>query len=387
MLALETPQGSLTYDELAERAAAVRITAPRVALALPAGLDFVVALHACIQAGVEAVPVDLREPQWRTAGAGQVIEALEPGEQISGDGFGLLMHTSGTTGVPAPVALSLANIEANADAVLSVIEPGRWLCPLPLSHIGGLMVLLRAWHSRTTAVLGPAGTEDVTVASLVPTQLNRLIHRPPPASLECVMLGGAPADPTLLGRARDAGWPVRPSYGLTQACSAVALADVGDTETSGRPLPGMTSRSRGDGEIIVAGPSVVGGEHATGDLGTWLGDRLVVLGRKVDTIVSGGENVMPQEVEAALLSHPAVREAGVFGRPDPEWGEAVTALRRRRGRRRPNCASTPRRGSPASRSRRRSRSWTSLPRNPAGKLLRRELSVGPRAARARSLPR
>ena len=62
-----------------------------------------------------------------------------------------------------------------------------------------------------------------------------------------------------------------------------------------------------DGEIIVAGPSVVGGVHATGDLGSWDGDRLVVHGRKVDTIVSGGENVMPQEVEAVLLSHPAVR--------------------------------------------------------------------------------
>ena len=53
-----------------------------------------------------------------------------------------------------------------------MIAPGRWLCPLPLSHIGGLMVLLRAWHSRTTAVIGPADTEDVTVASLVPTQLR-----------------------------------------------------------------------------------------------------------------------------------------------------------------------------------------------------------------------
>ena len=191
----------------------------------------------------------------------------------------------------------------------SVIEPGRWLCPLPLSHIGGLMVLLRSWLTRTTAVLGPADTPDVTVASLVPTQLARLIHRPPPASLQCVMLGGAPADPTLLVRAREAGWPVRPSYGLTQACSAVTLADVGDVSSSGRPLPGLDVSLAEDGEIIVAGPSVVGGVHATGDLGSWDGDRLVVHGRKVDTIVSGGENVMPQEVEAVLLSHPAVAEA------------------------------------------------------------------------------
>src|SRR4051812_8591923 len=258
MPAVETPQGSLTYDELDERASRVRISAPRVAIAMPPGLDFAVALRACMSAGVEAVPVDLREPSWRTAGAGQVITEIDNGRQENGDGFGLLMHTSGTTGKPKPIAISAANIEANADAVLSVIAPGRWLCPLPLSHIGGLMVLLRSLRSRTTAVIGPAGTPEVTVASLVPTQLARLIHRAPAPSLQCVMLGGAPADPTLLTRARDAGWPVRPSYGLTQACSAVALAEIGDVETSGRPLPGLTIELAADGEIIVAGPSVVG---------------------------------------------------------------------------------------------------------------------------------
>src|SRR6201999_1384725 len=88
---------------------------------------------------------------------------------------------------------------------------------------------------------------------------------------------------------------------------------------SGRPLPGIKITLAEDGEIIIDG------RLYTGDLGEWRDDRLVVHGRKVDTIVSGGENVMPQEVEAALLSHPAVEQAGVFGRPDPEWGEAVTA--------------------------------------------------------------
>lgn len=373
MNAIETPQGSLTYDELAERASSVRISAPRVALALPPSLDFVVALHACLQAGVEAVPVDLREPEWRTAGAGQVITELERGEQVAGDGFGLLMHTSGTTGVPKPVRITRANIEANADAVLSVIAPGRWLCPLPLSHIGGLMVLLRAARSRTTAVLGPADTPDVTVASLVPTQLARLIHAPPPETLTTVMLGGAPADPTLLSRARAAGWPVRPSYGLTQACSAVALADVGDTETSGRPLPTLTIELADDGEIIVSGPSVVGGTHATGDLGTFTDDgRLIVHGRKVDTIVSGGENVMPQEVEAVLLSHPAVAEAAVFGRPDPEWGEAVTAAVVLRAPASDLKAFTRERLAPFKVPKAIER-VDALPRNAAGKVLRREL--------------
>ena len=374
MNAIETPQGSLTYDELAERASSVRITAPRVALALPPSLDFLVALHACVQAGVEVVPVDLREPSWRVADAGQVITEIDNGNQVNGAGFGLVVHTSGTTGVPRPIRLSHAQIQANSDAVTSVIEPGRWLCPLPLSHIGGLMVVLRSWLTRTTAVIGPADTPDVTVASLVPTQLARLIDRPPPASLECVMLGGAPADPTLLTRARDAGWPVRPSYGLTQACSAVALADVGDTETSGRPLPGLTIELAHDGEIIVSGASVAGGTHATGDLGAFTDDgRLVVHGRKVDTIVSGGENVMPQEVEAVLLSHPAVAEAAVVGRPDPEWGEAVTAFVVLRADA-PDLRAFARERLAPFKVPKRIEQVEALPRNAAGKILRRELA-------------
>jgi len=371
--AIETPQGSLTYDELAERASSVRITAPRVALALPPSLDFVVAVHACLQAGVEVVPVDLREPSPRLADAGQVITEIDNGNQVNGAGFGLVVHTSGTTGVPQPICLSAAQIQANSDAVTSIIEPGRWLCPLPLSHIGGLMVVLRSWLTRTTAVLGPADTPDVTVASLVPTQLARLIHRSPPPTLQCVMLGGAPADPTLLTRAREAGWPVRPSYGLTQACSAVALADVGDTETSGRPLPGLTITLEEDGEIVVAGPSVVGGTHATGDLGSWLDDRLVVHGRKVDTIVSGGENVMPQEVEAVLLSHPAVAEAAVFGRADPTWGEAVTAFVVLRDEA-PDLRDYARARLAGFKVPKSIESVDALPRNAGGKLLRRELS-------------
>ena len=156
------------------------------------------------------------------------------------------------------------------------------------------------------------------------------------------MLGGAPADPTLLVRAREAGWPVAPTYGLTQACSAVTVAPAGGHRDLRPPASRLhRRRSRADGEIVV------NGRLQTGDLGR-LDERgrLIVLGRKVDTIVSGGENVMPTEVEAALLAHPAVAEAGVFGRPDPEWGEAVTAHVVLRARRRPVAAARVRRPAP-----------------------------------------
>ena len=107
----------------------------------------------------------------------------------------------------------------------------------------------------------------------------------------------------------------------------MTVAEPGDTRTCGRALPGLRVSIAPDDEILVEGASVAGGGILrTGDLGR-LDERgrLIVAGRKADTIVSGGENVMPAEVEAVLLAHPAVAEAGVFGRADPQWGEAVTA--------------------------------------------------------------
>ena len=387
-LAVEADDGALTYGELLARAgagAAELRGASRVAIALPAGLEFAVALHACLLAGAAAVPVDLREPVPRLAGAEITIDAPLPRTPRTSrtprtpdlSTPALVVHTSGTTGTPRPVVLTLGQILHNAlgcAVALGHDRAERWLCPLPLSHVGGLMVLLRSTIYGTTAVLGAADRDDVTIASLVPTQLGRLLDREPPASLRVVMLGGAPADLTLLTRARDAGWPVAPTYGLTQACSAVTVAPVGDTETSGQPLPGVSVTVQDDGEIVVDGPTVAERLH-TGDLGELdARGRLRVLGRKLDTIVSGGENVMPSEVEAALLAHPAVAEAGVFGRPDPQWGEAVTAHVVLRAPLEPGelreFAATrlarfkvPKTIEPVA----------SLPRNAGGKLLRREL--------------
>jgi o-succinylbenzoate---CoA ligase len=411
--ALESPDGVLAYAELLDRARAgaqalaergVR-RGDRVALRLPAGEAFVVALHACLLLGAAAMPVDLRlgerEQRLQLASAATAVDdrivvgapnaptairradtpsrspEVQPLEDVA-----LVVHTSGTTGDPQPVELTHGNVLANAlgTAVALGHDPAeRWLCPLPLTHVGGLMVLLRSAIFATTAVLGPADRIGVTLASLVPTQLSRLLEAgtPPPATLRTVMLGGAPADPTLLRRARDAGWPVSPSYGLTQACSAVTLAEPGDLESSGAPLPGLRVEIAPDGEILVHGPTVAGGGVLrTGDLGRLdARGRLHVVGRKSDTIVTGGENVAPAEVEAVLLEHPAVREAGVFGRPDPTWGEAVTAkvvLRDGAGPEelRAWCAArlarykVPKAIEPAD----------ELPRNAAGKLLRRALS-------------
>jgi o-succinylbenzoate---CoA ligase len=342
-VALEAPDGTRTYAELLDGARgaagelAARGVAPgdRVAIALPAGVAFAEALHGCLLLGAAAMPVDLRLGE-RERAALLATAAIVVDEPLEGDGpftggeGTLVVHTSGTTGAPQPVELTLGNIQANAlgSAVALGLDPNeRWLCPLPLSHVGGLMVLLRSAIYATTAVVGPPEIGDVTLASMVPTMLARLLDTAPGPRLRAVLLGGAPADRALLTRARDAGWPVAPTYGLTQACSSVTVGEIGDVETSGRALPGVTVSVAPDGEILVEGPTVAGGGTLrTGDLGRVdERGRLIVTGRKADTIVSGGENVAPAEVEAVLLEHPAVADAGVFARPHPEWGEAVTA--------------------------------------------------------------
>jgi O-succinylbenzoic acid--CoA ligase len=163
------------------------------------------------------------------------------------------------------------------------------------------------------------------MVSLVPTMLSRLLDaglREPP-SLRWALLGGGPIAPALLERAAEAGVPVAPTYGMTEACSQIA--------THGWPLPRVQLRIA-DGEVLVRGPNVAAGAVAddgwlyTGDLGEIdERGRLVITGRRADTIISGGENVAPDEVEAVLLEHPAVADAAVHGRADPEWGEAVIA--------------------------------------------------------------
>ncbi|MBV9335696.1 MAG: AMP-binding protein [Solirubrobacterales bacterium] len=351
-VAIEGRERSLTYAELRDaagaRAGAVR--AGRVALALPAGEEFVIALHACLLAGAAVVPIDLRlsaaEQKQRLAGVDLMVsEPLIPGRGAVAQGHRdrpvAVLHTSGTTGAPKPVVLTASNFEASArgSAVALGLDPAeRWLCPMPLTHVGGLSVPIRSAIYATTAVLpGRFDTEAVlndlmdrarriTMVSLVPTMLARLLdvglERPP--TLRWALLGGGPITAPLLERARAAGVPVAPTYGMTEACSQIA--------TFGRPLPGVEVVTAPDGEVLVRGPIVSAGALSgdgwlhTGDLGRFEdGGRLEIIGRKSDTIVTGGENVAPAEVEAALLEHPAVADAAVHPRADPEWGEAVVA--------------------------------------------------------------
>jgi O-succinylbenzoic acid--CoA ligase len=343
---------TLTYSELDEAAArtARRLAAlgvgpgGLVATTLPTGLAFAALMHAAPKLGAVLAPLDPRTPA-RVDAAVLVERPLEGDdadaalrERVDPDAVHTVMHTSGTTGAPRPVELTYRNHAASARATAAFLgaEPDdRWLCPLPLHHVGGLAVPIRAVLGRTTAVLherfdpGRVRTElesgGITLASLVPTMLSRLLDGGPVTApwLRALLLGGGPAPKGLL----DAGLPVVPTYGMTETASSVALG------SPGRPLEGVELRIAEDGEIIVRGPMVAPGALAsdgwlhTGDRGRLdAHGRLHVEGRLKELIVTGGENVAPAEVEAALLEHPAVDDAAVVGVPDAEWGEAVTAF-------------------------------------------------------------
>lgn len=370
-VAVEVPDGALTYAELLER---TRAATPAASLEAAPTLAFVAGVHAGLLRGSPVAILDPRRPASGPAAAAARPEAA------------LTVFTSGTTGEPRPVGLRASMIEAQARGTWEALGLGddeRWLCPLPLSHVGGLMVVLRSAVHGTTAVLRPVDAlPGCTLVSLVPTQLSRLLDAgiAPPSSLRAVLLGGAGAPRPLLERAAAAGWPVAQTYGLTQACSSVTISEPGDVDTQGAPLPGIEVRIAPDGEIVVSGPTVAGGGPLrTGDLGAldaW--GRLVVTGRKADTIVTGGENVAPAQVEAVLLEHPDVADAAVFGRADPEWGEAVHARVVSRDRAAPPDPAVLR-----AFARERLPGFATpksielvagpLPRNAGGKLLRREL--------------
>jgi o-succinylbenzoate---CoA ligase len=413
-IALETPGGPVAYRDLlmgATRAAGALAAlgvkpGDRAAIALAPGRDFVEAVHGCLLLGAVAVPVDPRlgeaERAAQTRGAAAVVvEPLHGGTRMFvrtewlPDDVALVVHTSGTTGNPLPVELTFANLQAHARAAAAAVAlapEDRWLSPLPLAHVGGLMALLRCSAQAATFVLEPPPfdadrmarklrEDGVTVASLVPTMLERVLDAggTPGPSLRRILLGGGPVTRALLVRARTAGYPVCQTYGLTQACSTVTLSEPGDLETAGRPLPGLGVSIGRDGEILVTGPAVAGEEVLrTGDLGRLDDDgRLVVIGRKADTIVTGGENVSPAEVEAALLEHPDVAEAAVFARKHAQWGEAVSAKVVPRAGAAPTAAQLRAHCSQRLAGYKVPKGFElveALPRTASGKLLRRELS-------------
>lgn len=258
-----------------------------------------------------------------------------------------VIHTSGTSGAPKLVEFDRHAIDAAVASSALALEAGphdTWLCSLPLAHIGGLLVLLRAvLLGAPVAVLERFDVDaierqpDAAFVSVVPTMLVRLLDAGVDlARFRAILVGGAALPEPLRRRADDAGATVVETYGLTETCGGVVY--------DGRPLAGTSVRIDPDTQgIEINGPTLMRGYRfdpgataaafapdawlRSGDAG-WLddGDQLHVVGRLDDLINSGGEKVWPHEVESALSTHPGVAEVAVAGRPDAEWGQRVVAF-------------------------------------------------------------
>ncbi|MFL5673533.1 MAG: alpha/beta fold hydrolase [Chloroflexota bacterium] len=275
--------------------------------------------------------------------------------------------TSGTTGRPKVAILSTAALTASAESWLSVLPPATgWLLGVGLGHVAGIGVVWRAALAGVPiVVLARPDPEAILAAlaaeprpshvSLVPTTLARILHAtgdaPPPVTVRAVPLGGGPIGPGLVVRALAAGWPIVPTYGLTEAGSGVTALPTDDARrhpaSAGRPLPGVELRisapdGEGVGDIEVRSKALFDGYLddpratalamtadgwlRTGDLGSVDAvGRLTVADRRTDRIVRGGENISPSEVEAALLEHPAIADAGVVARRDVTLGHVPIA--------------------------------------------------------------
>ena len=283
----------------------------------------------------------------------------------------IVLSTSGSSGSPKGVRLSRASFVASASAHAANLpfEPrDRWLLAIPFAHAGGLSIVTRCLARGSTfvvpsldvgqdpdALLEAIERDRVTLLSVVPTQLARLLaadRRGVLPRLRAILVGGAAFPPELRREAFARGLATLATYGLTETASQIVTerpdeARRADARDSGRPLDSVEvrvvdeaglARQPGEvGRIVVRGPTLfsgyVGGPARrdepfdTGDLGLFdEAGRLVVLGRHDDTIVTGGENVHPTELEGALLAAPGVREAVVFGVPDRLWGEVVAAV-------------------------------------------------------------
>ncbi len=352
-----------------------------VALAAPPA-RFAAALRAVWDAGdaVLPLPVDvppaavetllavLRPHEVRTVDpAGDVTTVARAGPLPCADDLAMVVATSGSTGVPKGVELTHAALAASTTASVARLgcragEP--WVLALPTHHVAGVQVVRRAWAAGVEPVVVDGGDVEAIAAtgtgrehvSLVPTQLARLVAAGVPLDgFRTILLGGAGAAPELLAAARALGGRVVTSYGMTETgggCvyDAVPLDTVevavgaggrirlrgpvllrayrgGPDGAAGPPDADGAAGSGGASDTDGApGPLDLDGWFTTSDVGRWDGQRLEVLGRVDDVVLSGGENVPANAVAATLRTHPAVRDAAVIGRPDPVWGAVAVAV-------------------------------------------------------------
>ncbi|PXW35331.1 UNVERIFIED_CONTAM: O-succinylbenzoic acid--CoA ligase [Williamsia faeni] len=284
----------------------------------------------------------------------RLCTALGAGEPIDPD-IALVVATSGTTGTPKGAMHSVDSLTASIDATHEYLGgPGGWLLALPAHHIAGLQVLLRSIRAGFVPITLDVSTgfdpavlvsaiDQMTsrrrYTSLVPTQLVKVLGHPAAtaalSAVDAVLVGGAATPQALRRRAIEAGIPIVGTYGMSETCGGCVY--------DGNPLRGIKIRIEGEapGRVILGGPMVAAGyrglpDHPaftdtgwfrTDDLGTVdTHGLLTIIGRADEAITTGGLTIVPQVVEAVLLSDPTISDCAVLGLPDDRLGEKVVAV-------------------------------------------------------------
>lgn len=272
-----------------------------------------------------------------------------------------IMFTSGTTGVQKAVPQTYGNHEASAGIckeTFTYTSESVWLDTLPLFHISGLSILLRAVMDHCTVVLhdgfheqqiiNDLNTYKVTHLSLVPQTLERLLrHGLEPYHLQGILIGGAKLDERILTQALKRNIPIYTSFGMTETCSQMITATPDDILQARNSVGRVNDNFKlfdcvnGIGEIGVRGEHVMHGylypESAnedtfrdgffmTGDIGYIQDGYLYILDRRKDLIISGGENIYPSEIEQVILNNTAVHAVAVIPKSDARWGQVPVCV-------------------------------------------------------------
>lgn len=377
-IALRTAGTTWPFADLLDqsRQTAAALTSLDASLLALAGTSDTLALaaYAVSAAGKALWPLDAATPParwsaWQALACPAVqrlenLPAAAPAVPLANpavDAPALVIATSGSEGAPKAVMLSHANLTAAATASHQRLPLGPgdlWLDCLPLYHIGGQSILWRCAQAgagvllhdgfAAEAVAAALDNQPVTHISLVPAMLARLLDlgtRPPP-SLRAALVGGAALSRPLYERAVAGGWPLFPTWGMSETAAQVATFSPTDGPWQegavGAPLPGNTVALTGDGRLQVRGPQVMLGylnpelRPGVGLADGWLtssdlgsidaAGHINILGRADDMLVTGGHKVHPAEVEHGLAACPGVAEVAATGQPDPVWGQIVVAL-------------------------------------------------------------
>lgn len=313
-----------------------------VALDMPASNEIVSIIKSVWEDGDAFIPIDQRLPQ---SAKRKLLEEVQPSQVLDSqwtriklangrpveDGQCLAMATSGTTGTPKVVMYDMRHIEASArttSTFIGVNKNDRWLCCLPIAHIGGLSVILRSIitelevevHNGFNAEqVVNAASRGSTLVSLVPATLMQIN----PSMFRKIILGGSKPPLVMPDNAFS-------TYGLTETGSGVVYNHV--------PLPGLEIKISDKQQVLLRGPmiaktyrngSAICDDHGwlhTNDAGEFSNGKLQIFGRLDEVINSGGEKVFPALVESVLSSNAKIAKMAILGTPDPKWGEAVTAV-------------------------------------------------------------